>query len=125
MSGGHWEYKSDYLAGIIFGYKIDVDYDLTSDAHDNSRRAVMKDNPLGDVEISALVYDVFCLLHSYDWAVSGDIDMSVYQNDVAAFKKRWLKKAREAQVLDVIDICTDNLRKELYRTFIGEPPGEE
>ena len=41
---------------------------------------------MGDPEISALVYDLFCLLHSYDWAESGDTDMDAYQKDVEIFK---------------------------------------
>ena len=77
----------------------------------------MNNNPLGDPEISALVYDVFCLLHSYDWAESGDTDMDAYQKDVAAFKKRWFKKTRAAQIKEMIDICADNLKEDLYRAF--------
>ena len=47
---------------------------------------------MGDPEISALVYDVFCLLHSYDWAESGDTDMDAYQKDVEIFKSQWFKR---------------------------------
>ena len=120
MSGGHWDYKNDSLASEIFGYDISVDYDLTSDEHEKNQRKAVRLNPLEDLEISALIYDVFCLLHSYDWAVSGDTDESVYWNDVAEFKKRWFKMNREAQMLNIIDICTETLRASLYKTFSGK-----
>ncbi len=68
-----------------------------------------------------MVFDVLCLLHSYDWAASGDTDESVYWNDVAELKKRWFKTNREAQMLNIIDICTETLRASLYKTFMGKP----
>ena len=74
-------------------------------------------NPLGDPEISALVYDVFCLLHSYDWAESGDTDIDAYQKDVEIFKKRWFKKARKDRIKEMIDISTEKLKEDLYQAF--------
>ena len=125
MSGGYWNYKNDYLLNEIFGYNVDANYDIDSEENKQNRRFVIHSNPLEDVEISALVYDVFCLLHSYDWAKSGDTDFDVYLKDVAEFKKRWFKKKREDQIREIIDICTDNLRQELQRTFIGAPATSE
>ena len=78
---------------------------------------VVRDNPLGDPEISALVYDVFCLLHSYDWAESGDTDMDAYQKDVEIFKSRWFKKARKDRIKEMIDISTEKLKEDLYQAF--------
>lgn len=75
MSGGCWNYMNDSAASEILGYHIYVGYGLDSDRHEKNYKQVIRDNPLGDPEISALVYDVFCLLHSYDWAESGDTDM--------------------------------------------------
>ena len=72
MSGGCWNYMNDSAASEILGYHIYVGYGLDSDKHEKNYKQVVRDNPLGDPEISALVYDVFCLLHSYDWAESGD-----------------------------------------------------
>ena len=117
MSGGCWNYMNDSPASEILGYHICVGYGLDSDKHEKNYKQVVRDNPLGDPEISALVYDVFCLLHSYDWAESGDTDMDAYQKDVAAFKKRWFKKTRAAQIKEMIDICADNLKEDLYRAF--------
>ena len=117
MSGGCWNYMNDSAASEILGYHIYVGYGLDSERHNENYKMVVRDNPLGDPEISALVYDVFCLLHSYDWAESGDTDMDAYQKDVAAFKKRWFKKTRAAQIKEMIDICADNLKEDLYRAF--------
>lgn len=77
---------------------------------------------MNDPEVSGLVFDVFCLLHSFDWAVSGDTDIEDYQRAVAAFKKRWLKKARAEQIRAIIDVCTDNLKEDLCKAFGCEPP---
>ena len=72
---------------------------------------------VGDPEISALVYDVFCLLHSYDWAESGDTDMNDYQKDVEIFKNRWFKKTRKDRIKEMIDISTEKLKEDLYQAF--------
>lgn len=72
---------------------------------------------MGDPEISALVYDVFCLLHSYDWAESGDTYMDAYQKDVEIFKSQWFKKARKDRIKEMIDISTEKLKEDLYKVF--------
>lgn len=72
---------------------------------------------MGDPEISALVYDVLCLLHSYDWAESGDTDMDAYQKDVEIFKSQWFKKARKDRIKEMIDISTEKLKEDLYKVF--------
>ncbi len=116
MSGGYWNYTNDYLANDIFGYNVQTD-NYIGDQYEAMRKIAIRENPLGDLEVSALVFDVFCLLHSYDWAKSGDTDYSNYQKNVEEFKKRWLKKLREEQVREIIDVCTDKLKQELYETF--------
>ena len=72
---------------------------------------------MGDPEILALVYDVFCLLHSYDWAESGDTDLDAYQKDVEIFKSQWFKKARKDRIKEMIDISTEKLKEDLYKVF--------
>ena len=102
MSGGCWNYMNDSAASEILGYHIYVGYGLDSERHNENYKMVVRDNPLGDPEISALVYDVFCLLHSYDWAESGDTDMDAYQKDVEIFKNRWFKKTRKDRIKEMI-----------------------
>lgn len=98
---------------------------MKGDRHDACLRTAIKNNPLGDPEVSALVYDVFCLLHSYDWAASGDTCSDSYRKDVEDFKKRWMKRSRNDQIRELIDICADNLKKELYEAFSLEMPPED
>ena len=117
MSGGCWNYMNDSAASEILGYHIYVGYGLDSERHNENYKMVVRDNPLGDPEISALVYDVFCLLHSYDWAESGDTSMDAYQKDVAIFKDRWFKKARRDRIKEMIDISIEKLQEELYQAF--------
>lgn len=117
MSGGCWNYRNDSLASEVLGYHIYVDYGLDSVKHEKNHRQVIRDNPLGDPEISALVYDVFCLLHSYDWAESGDTSIDAYQRDVAVFKDRWFKKVRKDRIKEMIDISIEKLQEELYQAF--------
>ena len=122
MSGGRWQYYNDMLAHELLGYNLDVGCGLEGKKHDYNLKDAIHLNPMSDPEISGLVYDVFCLLHSFDWAVSGDTDIEDYQRDAAAFKKRWFKKARVEQVRAIIDICTDNLKEDLCKAFGCEPP---
>ena len=72
---------------------------------------------MGDPEILALAYDVFCLLHSYEWAESGDTDMDAYQKDVEIFKSQWFQKARKDRIKEMIDISTEKLKEDLYKVF--------
>ena len=60
---------------------------------------------------------MFCLLHSYDWAESGDTDMDAYQKDVEIFKSQWFKKARKDRIKEMIDISTEKLKEDLYKVF--------
>lgn len=118
MSGGYWNYTDRTLSSEIFSYYTDMSYGLSGEKHDQEFKKAMKINPLNDPEISALIYDVFCLLHSYDWAVSGDSSMDAYHEDVAAFKERWFNKPRSEQIQETIDTCLDNLKEDLYQTFL-------
>ena len=127
MSGGHWDYANDTLAGEVLGYDYYVDYGLNSERHNKYFKKAVREHPLEDPEISALVFDVFCLLHSYDWAVSADTSMDVYLEDVAIFKKRWFKTARKEQIRTIVDTCVDGLKDDLYQAFrcADETEGEQ
>jgi len=89
MSGGYFNYLNDNAAREIFGWELEITYGVESLQKEAKQAA--KDNPLEDHEISELVYDVFCLLHSYDWYKACDTGYEAYQKDVAFFKNKWLK----------------------------------
>ncbi len=124
MSGGYWNYENDVLAHEIFGYHFDFECGLEGSEHDFQYEEAVKKNPLKDRELSALAFDVFCLLHSFDWAESGDTDWDNYHSSVFSFKKRWFEEIRSEQIRRIIDISILDLKNDLYRTFIEESEKE-
>ena len=104
MSGGYWNYMNDTLMGEIFQYA------------ENAKEAV-RINPLGDKIISAIVYDVFELLHDFDWKISCDICEETYRKRVKEFKKKWLKMIDQTMVKQIVDDTIDDAKKELYKAF--------
>jgi hypothetical protein len=112
MSGGHWNYQNDYLANEIYylspnygdrGFKQSVD----------ARRM----NPFEDKQISELIWDAFCLMHSYDWYRSGDTCEDNYREDVKYFKKKWLGKTDVELAKREIDASLLEIKQDLYKTF--------
>ena len=97
MSGGYWNYENDSVAREIFGWSVDApSYDLAN--RQESAKLVAKENPLEDFEISELAYDLFCLLHSYDWYKSGDTTDETYFKDVQYFKNKWLSSTMDDRI---------------------------
>ena len=119
MSGGHWEYKNDDACGQIFTWDINPVYGLGQKNHQINSTIAMKLNPMEDVEISDLVYDVFCLLHSYDWYRSGDNWEETYRKDVEYFKEKWFKSSRADRMKEYVDYAVSELRQNLLQ-IIGE-----
>ena len=119
MSGGYWNYSDSTLASEVFNYYLRFDNGLRGEKHDKELKSAIRINPLKDPEISGILFDIFCLLHSYDLAESGDASMDNYHKDVAAFKDRWLNKSRPEQIRETIDICMDNLKEDLYQAFLS------
>lgn len=92
MSGGHFEYKNDTACGVVFDYDLSPVYGLGKSNYYWCVKKAREINPLEDVELSELVYDMFCLLHSFDWYVSGDNCRDIYEHDIAYFRQKWLKQ---------------------------------
>lgn len=120
MSGGTWNYTNDTLAGDIFGWGLNVDYGLNREEHKISAMQARKADPLEDKELSELVFDVFCLLHSYDWYNSADTGEDTYRSDVKAFKNKWLKRSGQQRIKDEIKKALAETRINLYRDLLGE-----
>ena len=110
MSGGRFNYENDDAARSIFGWDVDVNYGLERKQEEAAQ--VAKDNPLEDREISELVFDVFCLLHSYDWYVSSDTSEETYLKDVRFFKKKWLSKNQEERINGLVDRAVERIRSQ-------------
>ena len=98
MSGGRFDYIDSRCKGEIFGFA------------DEPR------NVFEDREISELVWDVFDLIHEFDWYVSGDTGKDTYLKAKAEFKRKWLKNSG-VRVRRIVDDAIDKARKELYETY--------
>lgn len=113
MSGGRFNYNNDHTCNEIFDYMVSADYGLDDkETKSQSKKAAML-NPLEDFEISELVYDVFCVLHSYDWYASGDTGEETYRNDVAYFKKKWFGKTAKERVKKLTDNAIERFAHEI------------
>lgn len=71
-------------------------------------------DPLEDRELSKLCWDLLCVMHSFDYYKSGDIDEDAYREDVTYFKEKWLKLGRKATAKRLVDEEVAQLRAELY-----------
>ena len=114
MSGGHFDYVNDRLCDDIYGWEVTPYYGSRGFNQSSKARRL---NPLEDLVISELVFDVFCLLHSYDWYASGDTCKETYLKDVAYFKEKWLNSLSSSYTREIIDDEIDRLRAELYRSL--------
>ena len=112
MSGGHFNYQNDRLCEDIYG--LYPNYGNRGFCQSGKAR---RQNPLEDLVISELVYDVFCLLHSFDWYESGDTCEDTYREDVMRFKDKWLTTQPSARVKEIVDDEIIRLREELYTAF--------
>lgn len=98
MSGGKFDYVDERCKSEIFGW---CDKPV---------------NVFEDREISELIWDVFNLIHDYDWYASGDTCEATYLNKKAEFKARWLKN-EEARVKRIVDDAINDCKSELYKTY--------
>lgn len=117
MSGGYFEYRNDHLKTDIFGYKFDADYGV--DAFKNQKVP----NVFEDREISELIADVFDLMHSFDWYISGDTCKNTYITDKKKFKNKWLSN-RGVRVKNTIDTAIQQVKEELYETYCIDEEGD-
>lgn len=99
MSGGRWNYKDSSLKDDIFGY------------------AEKPTNVFEDREISDLVWDVFDLLHDFDWYQSGDTGEDTWLKAKNAFKKKWFETSRRDRLKKIIDETAEEFREEIYKTI--------
>lgn len=101
MSGGKFDYTDEQAMSEIFGY--------CDEEH--------IPNVFEDREISELIYDVFNLIHSYDWYACADTGKEDYLKDKRAFKKKWLGNNRGLRIKRIVDDAIEKTKNELYETF--------
>lgn len=114
MSGGHWNFQNDSLATDIFPWYFLPNY---GEKGFKQAMAARKINPLEDKMMSEMLWDMFCILHSYDWYVSGDTCEETYRKDVAYFKKKWLMVTDKELAKREIDEALEECRQELYQSM--------
>lgn len=112
MSGGLWYGNDTSLAHDIFSWDISPTYGEKGFAQSKQAREI---NPLRDKIISELIWDVFCLLNSFDCQQCGDTTGS-YDRDKAVFKKKWLNLDEE-RIRQIIDEEMERTKVELYEAF--------
>ena len=95
MSRGKFSYSTDRACEEIFDYVVWPDYGEDGFKQSATARAL---NPCGDRELSEMVFDMFCVLHSLDWYLSGDTGEAQYKSDVRRFKDKWLKRTDEDRI---------------------------
>lgn len=128
MSGGRFDYKNDSLSNELFGWDISTHYGIgESELYTEFVAQARRINPMRDRLLSALVYDVLCLLNSLDYWLSGDTTEAQYREDVSRFKKKWLKASSKELVTREIEFTAselqkmlDTLKADLYRDLQWE-----
>lgn len=119
MSGGHWNYKNDDVCYELFNWDVSPTYGIESKEQKRYAKTAREIDPMEDIELSDLIYDVFCLIHSADWYKSGDNSEETYRNDVEAFKQKWFKNKRSDRLKEYVDAAVEELRDKLM-AMIGE-----
>ena len=104
MSGGRFDYADENAMIEIFGF---CDSDNIP-------------NVFEDREISELIYDVFNLIHDFDWYACGDTGKEDYLESKQRFKKKWFGTKRGLRIKRIIDDAIERTRAELYETFGDE-----
>ena len=117
MSGGHFDYANDRACNEMFDW-LGAYYGLgKGDYHDNVK-AARKLNPCRDKMLSEMVYDMFCLLHSLDWYLSGDTGEEDYLEDAAYFKSKWLGTPVQDIVNREIDKACEEVKEDMKNTVL-------
>lgn len=118
MSGGSHNYIYNRLANALnmpTGHYGDIKHDNNSMDY----RWVTKSNPMHDIELSLLMYDISCLLHSLEWCDSSDIGEDTYMKDVKAFKDKWIGRSKEARTEECLALVRI-MAEELIENYFGK-----
>ena len=118
MSGGHFNYQNDRACEEVFDWDVSPDYGMGDKSYHKHVNVARRMNPLEDVILSELVYDVFCLLHSCDWYKSGDTGEETYLKDVAYFKAKWLGTPVQDIVNREINAACEDLKIRLKKELV-------
>ena len=99
MSGGKFYYKDGDLRDEIFGYTDEFS------------------NVFEDYEISEIIWDIFELIHSFDWYKSGDTSEESYLEAKERFKEKWFDSTDLERTKRTIDKIIESAKAEIYKTY--------
>lgn len=123
MSGGRFNYLDRSLTLEMFD--VLSEYGMGDDEYQRNVKRIRRTNHFQDKVISELIYDVMCLIHSYDWYVSDDTDERTYRADVKFFKTKWLNFLDEKRVREIVDGELESVREELLKSLCVSQGQEE
>lgn len=119
MSGGHFEHIHTDICNRIFDWQLNVTADFTSKTQRRSALKARRLNPLEDVELSEMLYDLCCILKAYDWYVSGDTSIENYTQAKDYFKNKWFGKSQKERLELQCEKALDQLRVDMYQMVKG------
>ena len=102
MSGGHFNYSDERAKDEIFGCVDEPS------------------NVFEDLEVSELIWDVFNLIHDYDWYICSDTCRETYLKSLQRFKDKWLNSSCEERVSYIIVEKIERVKQEILKTFKKE-----
>lgn len=91
MSGGSLDYLA-YKIEEIF-QEASIHYSNLNDKNECIYARV--DDPMNDADVSEMLFDMGCLLHSLEWYLSGDNCSETYYKHLSEFKAKWINKENE------------------------------
>lgn len=121
MSGGSFGYVGDYIGRNVFNSTVNIHYrNIDSETECRIVRIL---NPMDDREVSELLYDIACLLHSAEWYKSCDIGEETYRKHLKQFKAKWFNRNDADRIegyKNDLKIYYESLVAELERSVSNE-----
>ena len=115
MSIEFYDCAGDRICSEIFGHELYPVNEIGSEEQKHYSKMARHKNPLEDSTISELIYDAFCLIHSFDYYESDDIGEEDYKADVKAFKEKWISIPKEELAERIINNSIRDLEARLRK----------
>lgn len=136
MSGGYFDYRDNDISTRLFGYRVETVYGIGEekfysrtpaqrggyehysisrrDEYLKNLKMARKQDPFNNIFITEIVYDVLCLLHSFDYTECGDTGDDQFDDDVQAFLSKWLSPNITKEV---VDGKLEQVREDIYKAI--------
>lgn len=125
MSGGHFDYFHDKITQQIYNWELDAGYNLGSKEQVWSANKARHMDPLNDVELSEMLYDLACVMKAHDWYVSGDTGPEDYDEAKQYFKNKWFGKTQKQRIDAQVEKAAIQLKRKIKNMFKQEDPYED